>query len=401
MGTSAEQGSERDRRVDEAVAAYYEALEAGRPLPPDEFLARYPDLAEELTSFLDARAAFADRAGPANQAPTTAEGHTPAAPAAVLDTVRYFGDYELLEEIARGGMGVVYKARQVPLNRVVALKMILAGQLASSADVARFRAEAEAAGHLDHPNLVPIHEVGEHQGQHYFSMKLVEGGSLADQIGALTHRPREAARLLAIVARAMHFAHQRGILHRDLKPGNILLNADATPMVADFGLARKATGGDRLTQTGAILGTPAYMAPEQARGEKGLTTAADTYSLGAILYEALAGRPPFEAATALDTVLQVLERDPEPPRRLDPTIDRDLEAICLKCLRKQAGERYASAEALADDLDRWLGGGADYCAAAVRVAAGAAVVAAELCGGRLDCGHRHGLRPADQPCRVV
>src|SRR5947209_13644565 len=264
--------------------------------------------------------------------------------------------YEILGELGRGGMGVVYKARQLAAGRLVALKLHLGGSLASAMELARFRGDAEAAAALDHPCIVPVYEVDTLGGQPFFSMKLVGGGSLAGRVTELRADRRAAVALLARVARAVHFAHQRGVIHRDLKPGNVLLDADGTPMVADFGLARKATGDAGLTQTGAVLGTPAYMAPEQARGEKGLTTAADTYSLGAILYNLLAGRPPFQAAEALDTVLQVLERDPEPPRRLDPTVDRDLEAICLKCLRKQPGERYPSAEALADDLDRWLSG---------------------------------------------
>ena len=267
-------------------------------------------------------------------------------------TVRYLGDYELLEEIARGGMGIVYKARQVSLNRLVALKMILAGQFASAAEVQRFRREAENVANLDHPSIVPIYEVGEHQGNQYFSMKRIEGGSLPHG----KREPHAAAQLVATVARAVHHAHQRGVLHRDLKPGNILIDADGEPHISDFGLAKRVEGDQHSSQSGSIVGTPSYMAPEQAAGKKGLTVAVDVYSLGAIFYEMLTGRPPHQGETPLDTLLLVLKREPLPPRSLNPDLDRDLETICLKCLHKEPERRYPNAQALAEDLERFLGG---------------------------------------------
>jgi eukaryotic-like serine/threonine-protein kinase len=268
-----------------------------------------------------------------------------------------FGNYELLEEIGRGGMGIVWKARQVGLGRVVALKMILTGELASPDDIERFRNESRAAAALDHPNIVAVHEVGEHGGQPYFSMDFVAGRSLADVVREGPLPASRAAEYIRAVAAAVQHAHDKGILHRDLKPANILIGAEDQPRVMDFGLARPITGSAGLTGTGQVLGSPPYMPPEQASGRKGgLTPASDVYALGAVLYELLTGRPPFQAETPLDTLLLVLETEPVAPRLLNPRMLRDLETICLKCLHKDPKKRYASASALAEELGCFLRG---------------------------------------------
>lgn len=269
-----------------------------------------------------------------------------------------FGDYELLEEIARGGMGIVYRARQVSLGRIVAVKMLLSGPLSSPELLKRFRAEASAAASLQHPNIVAIHEVGVHQGQQYFAMDYVEGPSLAKLISDFGLRIadfKRAARYLKTIAEAIHYAHERGILHRDLKPSNVLIDASDQPRVTDFGLARRLEGGSELTVTGQVLGSPNYMPPEQATAKRGkVSRRSDVYSLGAMFYHVLAGRPPFLGGTLTDTLDQVLNVEPVSTRLLNPSVPRDLETICLKCLEKEPEKRYATAQALADELGRFL-----------------------------------------------
>ncbi len=265
-----------------------------------------------------------------------------------------FGEYELLQEVARGGMGVIYKARHVKLNRIAALKMILSGRFSSKEELQRFHIEAEAAAKLDHPGIVPVYEIGEFEDQAFFAMKFIEGGSLAERLQDFQADPQAAIAMLAKVASAVHHAHQRGILHRDLKPANILIDEDDQPRITDLGLAKNTTDGSNLTNTGAVLGTPSYMPPEQATGDAAVTTAADVYSLGAIMYELLTGMPPFRGESAMETVLQVRDGQLVPPRKRNAGIDRDLEVICLKCLERNPDERYASALALAKDLEAWL-----------------------------------------------
>lgn len=307
-----------------------------------------------------------DPTSPGTNANAAARGSAdPAAAPAVR--LHYFGDYELIEEIARGGMGVVYRARQVSLNRIVAVKMILSGQLAGEAEVKRFRVEAEAAANLQHPHIVAIHEIGEHEGRHYFSMDYIEGRNLAEHVPAKSYSARETALLVKQLAEAVHYAHQRGTLHRDLKPQNVLIDAQGQPHITDFGLAKRwvatdpsgpgAGAASELTHTGAIMGSPSYMAPEQAAARLGeIGPATDVYSLGAILYQLLTGQPPHRGNTALETLQQVIGAEPEAPRRLRTGVPPDLETICLKCLEKNPAQRYANARQLAEELGRFLGG---------------------------------------------
>ena len=377
--------SNRDDRLADVIGGLTDALRAGRPADIDAAAAAHPDLATELRElWAVAQVAQLVATSPPARFPDiseltprpTGELEAPALP-------RRFGDFDLLEELGRGGMGVVYKARQRSLNRVIALKMVREAHLATAADAARFRAEAEAAAKLTHPNIVTVYEVGTHDGQAYIGMEYVEGRTLARRVaddGPLP--PQDAARLLASVARAVQDAHDHGILHRDLKPSNILIgnaecgmrNAEsrtdpsssfdsafriphsAIPKISDFGLAKQADRTESLTRTGAVVGTPSYMSPEQATGRKDLTPAADVYSLGAVLYECLTGRPPFRASHPVDTLLMVLEQEPVRPRQLNPTVPRDLELVCLKCLQKPAELRYTSAAALAADLEAYLAG---------------------------------------------
>ncbi len=268
--------------------------------------------------------------------------------------VTRFGDYELVEEIGRGGMGVVFKAHQTKLNRFVAVKVIRASGLATETERRRFKLEAETAAALDHPNIVPIYEVGEFDGLPFFSMRLIKGASLATNRQRFEDQPA-AAEMLAALARTVHHAHKRGVLHRDIKPSNVLIDADGQPHLTDFGLAKRLRGDGDLSLSGAVIGTPNYMSPEQAAGKKAeITTAADIYSLGAVLYEVLTGRPPFQADTHGATLQRVIEGDCRPPRLLRSDLDRDLETITLKCLEKDPHRRYGTAEALAEDLERWL-----------------------------------------------
>jgi serine/threonine-protein kinase len=337
--------------VELAYGEYLLREECGERPRLDEYLWRFPGHQDRLRLQVECHQAL--RQDGTTPSLASAQATLPRAPGQARGTPLVPG-YEVLEELGRGGMGVVYKARQLKAGRVVALKMVLAGGHASTAEMERFRREAEAIARLQHPNIVQVFEVGEHQGLPFFSLEFCPGGSLDRKLAGKPLPAPQAAALLERLALAMQAAHERSIVHRDLKPANVLLAEDGTPRISDFGLARKLDEAGQ-TQTGSLLGTPSYMAPEQASGRSHeVEPSADVYALGAILYECLAGRPPFKAATYAETIRQVLEQEPVPPRRFNAAVPRDLETICLTCLHKDRGKRYASAATLADDLRRFL-----------------------------------------------
>jgi eukaryotic-like serine/threonine-protein kinase len=375
-----------EKELGEAIAAYLTTQERGESANRAALLAQHPAVALELAQFFanhDRFAILADRwsseptaepqpssrggaeteASAGSATLSVSPGDRDAAEVAARNNetvepcLRRFGDYELLEEIARGGMGIVYRARQVSLDRVVAIKMIGTGELANEQDILRFQREAAAAASLQHPHIVGIHEVGYCEGQYFFSMECVSGTSLAHIKRRGPLPPKQAARYVQQIAEALDFAHQHGVVHRDIKPSNVLIDERDQARVTDFGLAKRIEPDQKLTQTGQILGTVSYMSPEQAVGAaERVGPPSDIYSIGAVLYELLTGRPPFQGRTSLETLTHVCEHDPKLPRQLNPNTPRELEMICLKCLEKNPQDRYAAARELADDLERYLNG---------------------------------------------
>ncbi|MCS7465207.1 protein kinase [Stieleria sp. ICT_E10.1] len=357
---------DRDEAFDRIVHEYYRLIENGELVPRHDFINRHKRFEQELHSFfadldqfdqaVDNLDATSDEAIDATQ--VSQLNQTSLNPSVAI---RYIGEYRVLSEVARGGMGIVFKARQETLRRTVALKMILSGRLANDAQVERFYREARSAAALKHPHIVGVHEIGKHDGHHYFTMDFIEGESLAETLREDSLPPRRAAELVATLADAIHFAHQQGVLHRDLKPANVLIDVNGDPHITDFGLSKSLFEADadlgEITHTGQILGTPRFMAPEQAAAEHGqVGVRSDVYSLGAILYTSLVGRAPFVAESTVETIRQVIENEPVRPRLLNPAVPKDLETICLKCLEKAPEFRYRSAADLRDDLWRFLAG---------------------------------------------
>ena len=344
-------GEELDDEKLELLDQYMSRLQAGEEIDRAAFLLEFP----ELESALDCIEMLDEFASNSTDEPLSDDQMQ-----GLLDSVfgklpREFGDFELIEEIGRGGMGVVFRARQRGLDRMVAVKMILSPHLASEEHVRRFHAEAQAAARLHHPSIVHIHEVGQFEGQHFFVMEFIDGMSLSERIaqGALTFE--ETARIMTRVARACAYLHREGVIHRDLKPSNILLDKEGNPYLTDFGLAKVRFGSSDLTTSGTIIGTPSYMSPEQASGHSvDVGPLSDVYSLGAILYEMLTGQAPFREETPLDTLMKVITGEPLLPRQIDKNIPRQLQLIAMKCMEKSPNSRYASADAFADDLHRYL-----------------------------------------------
>ncbi|MFP6701357.1 MAG: serine/threonine-protein kinase [Planctomycetaceae bacterium] len=342
-----------DAQLADLLESLLERSAAGEPINIEHEARNVPELAEELKqlwAMVHVAAEFSTLAG---------DDLDPPAPLQAMP--ESIGEYQLLEELGRGGMGVVYRAHQASLDRDVAVKMILRGDWASEIDLARFHSEAESAARLEHPNIVPIYEVGQHEGLPYFSMRLIEGVTFSDKMADGPLDSRQAAELMLPVCRAIDAAHQEGVLHRDLKPSNILVDHENVPYITDFGLAKRIptesdpSQPETLTGSGAILGTPSYMSPEQAAGQRGrVQEQSDVYSLGAILYALITGQPPFRANSPVDTMIQVLEQEAAPPRLLNPDIDTDLEMIAMKCLQKPIDLRYNTAGLLADDLQAFL-----------------------------------------------
>ncbi len=345
--------SDPDERFAVWVSQLTDRLRGGERIELADAVAEHPEWERSLAEvwpivLLAEMAGRTDEGEPARSSPADRDDPEAATPAC-------YGDFELIEELGRGGMGIVYRARQVSLDRVVALKLILIDHLASAVDRARFQAEAKAAARLDHPHIVPVFELGEAERRPYISMRLIEGQTLAQRLASGPLGNEQAARLLVPLCRAVAYAHEHSVLHRDIKPSNILLDRDGKPYLTDFGLAKDLGDAPSLTRTGAVVGTPAYMSPEQAAGGRpGIDATSDVYSLGAVLYHCVTGQPPFQGRTGLETVLMVLDQDPRSPRSVSRTIDRDLEMIILRCLQKPSDLRYASANALADDLEAYL-----------------------------------------------
>ena len=353
-GARAAAGTDQDRReqrLAELLSQMADRVAEGQVVDLEQVCRQHTDLADDLRNLwgavlvTDATGAFYQQAPRDDDTGSWQRLRLPVE----------VGDYRLLEEIGRGGMGVVFRARQISLDREVAVKMILRGRLASESDLQRFLAEAAATARLEHPHIVPVYEVADVDGRPFFSMQFIEGQTLADRLADGPLPQREAASIVSSVARAIAFAHRQGVLHRDLKPSNILLDRAGKPLVSDFGLAKQITDDGALTLSGMVVGTPAYMSPEQAGGRgPSVGPTSDVYSLGCVLYHALTGRPPLVAESPVQLVLLVLEQDPPPPRALRPRIDRDLEMIVVRCLQKPPDLRYATADALADDLDAFL-----------------------------------------------